>query len=393
MLKSKVGYSKHSRAIISGKESAKMAMEDHEHPKVGFLFGSCVYKADELLKGVHTITGSLPIIGCTSAGGIIVPDGIVSNKKGFSGLMILDDEDLKVTVAGSMKEVDPRKTGQKIALEAIQKSGTKVRPSYFYMVASLNDEELYLKGIEDVIGRVPCFGGTSADNALKGEWEIYCNDETYKDGCAVAFFYSNKKIETEFTGSYMETLDRGIITKVDKQKTLSKIDEIPALEKYAQWRGLHVEDIYGTKLLSASVTSPLGIKDPMGGLTLIRQPMVGNNDNTMNIGNQLQVGTAVIRMESDVEGLISSTKSVMVNVRNKLSNKPGAYILIHDSGRKLGIGNRLEEVYENIKEIAEDVPFIMAFTFGEYGYQNHSANSCGGLMLSFTAFAQDANNE
>ena len=35
------------------------------------------------------------------------------------------------------------------------------------------------------------------------------------------------------------------------------------------------------------------------------------------------------------------------------------------------------------------VPFICIFTFGEYGYREHSANTCGGLMLSFTGFGKE----
>ena len=61
-------------------------------------------------------------------------------------------------------------------------------------------------------------------------------------------------------------------------------------------------------------------------------------------------------------------------------------MLVHSRGRKLGIGDRLEEVYEQIIRETKDVPFIMIFTFWEYGYDEHSANICGGLMLLFTAF-------
>ena len=68
---------------------------------------------------------------------------------------------------------------------------------------------------------------------------------------------------------------------------------------------------------------------------------------------------------------------------------PAAYILIHCSGRKLAIGDRIEEVYKQIAKEAKGVPFIMPFTFGEYGYDEHSSNICGGLMLSFTAFGKD----
>ena len=46
-------------------------------------------------------------------------------------------------------------------------------------------------------------------------------------------------------------------------------------------------------------------------------------------------------------------------------------------------------MYKQIIKEAKGVPFIMPFTFGEYGYDEHSSNICGGLMLSFTAFGQD----
>ena len=48
----------------------------------------------------------------------------------------------------------------------------------------------------------------------------------------------------------------------------------------------------------------------------------------------------------------------------------------------------MNEVYEQLKKEAGDVPFLVVFTFGEYGYEEHSSNICGGLMLSFTAIGK-----
>ena len=53
-----------------------------------------------------------------------------------------------------------------LAKEAMEKAGQTAAPAYFYMVASPAEEEDYLKGIEDVIGRVPFFGGSAADNTV-----------------------------------------------------------------------------------------------------------------------------------------------------------------------------------------------------------------------------------
>ncbi len=388
MLKSKVGYSVEADSFASGKETASKTMSEGMAPKVGMLYSSCLYNQEELIKGVKSVYPNMPVIGCTSSGAIIVPDGIISGEKGFSGMMVLEDADMNVAVAGMERGEDPRETGRKIAIEAVKKSGSMIRPSYFYMVASPKEEEFYLKGIEDVIGRVPFFGGSAADDTVEGNWKIFCEDKVFSDGCAVAFFYTDKKVSTEYTGAYRETKDMGIITAVDNHRTLKEINGEPALTKYAQWRGLNEEDLKGSNLLSATIASPLAVKDILGSVTAIRHPMVGNEDHSMNIGNNLEVGTCVVRMEATVDELIESTKNAMTAVKEELGEKPGAYFLVHCGGRKLGIGDRMEEVYHHLKDAAGETPFITIFTFGEYGYRDHSANTCGGLMLSFTAFEE-----
>ena len=67
---------------------------------------------------------------------------------------------------------------------------------------------------------------------------------------------------------------------------------------------------------------------------------------------------------------------------------PAALFLVHCGGRKLHIGNRVDEDFVAIKNAAGDVPFIVAFTFGEYGQNNHSGATIGGLSLSFTGFSE-----
>ena len=92
------------------------------------------------------------------------------------------------------------------------------------MVATPNNEEEYLQGIQDVIGRVPLFGGSAADDNLEGDWKIICNNKVITDGVAVAFFYTDTEIVTSFTGDYEETDNIGIITKVENDRSLLEIN-------------------------------------------------------------------------------------------------------------------------------------------------------------------------
>ena len=384
-MKSNIGYSTLDSAYEAGIETAQKSKKGLKKPKLGMLFTSVDYDQTEVMKGIMQEIGDVPIVGCTSSGAIIVPDGIITSDHGFAGMLTLADEDLVVGVAGSELKGDARETGRMVAMEALQNAGADYAPSYYYMVASPKEEEYYVKGIQDVIGDVPFFGGSAADNAIAGDWKIFCNDKCFSDGVAVVFFYTEKPIETIYTGAYEETKNVGIITKIDGDRKLVEIDGVPALKKYAEWINEDPDKLMGADLLVASIPKPLGVKDTIGDLVAIRHPMSGNSDYTINVGNKIAVNTAVIQMEATVDELIKSTGKTVKELNNKLDT-PAAYLLVHCGGRKVGIGDRMEEVHKELIKQTKGVPFITVFTFGEYGYNDHTRNTCGGLMLSFTGF-------
>lgn len=388
MLKSNIGWSTEAESFEAGRTAAEKAVVDLVQTKIAFLYTSVDNDVAKVLEGAKTELGTAPLIGCTSSGGIIVPDGYITSENGFVGIMALGDPDTTVGVAGSEKKKTARETGRKVAEEAMKKAGKDEAPAYFYMVASPGEEEDYLKGIEDVIGRVPFFGGSAADNTVEGKWSIYTNDTIFSDGVAVAFFYTDKQMANVYTGAYHETTNSGIITKLEGNRTLVEIDGVPAIKKYAEWTGKKPKDLAGGNLLVQTIPAPLGVKDRLGDLIAIRHPMNGNDDGSMNIGNHLAVNTAVIQMEASVDELIDSTGKTLKEVNKELGQEAGAYLLVHCGGRKLGIGDRIDEVAKQLKKEAKGVPFMTIFTFGEYGSKDHGANTCGGLMLSFTGFAK-----
>jgi len=396
-MKAKVGYSVESDSFKSGVETVTKATEGMKNAKLGLLFTSCVLDQNEIMKGIKSVS-DVPFIGCTSSAAIVVSDvGYIGNESGYSGMMAFDGDDLVVGVACSERDGDPREVGKKIAREAIKNSGLNKIPSYFFMTASPKEEEEYLLGIQDVIGRVPMFGGSAADNTVEGNWSIICNGQAFSDGCAVAFFYANNECKTNYTGAYRETKNVGIITEVQNHRTLVSIDGVSALKRYAEWIGTTPEELKGANLLAASITKPLGVKDPIGNLTAIRHPMFGDDkgtsteeDDVMNLGNHLVEKTAIIQMEATVDELVRSNSLVLENLNHMMKKEPCAYFLVHCGGRRLGIAmeGRENEIYDELMKVAGGKPFIVAFTFGEYGYREHSANTCGGLSLSFTAFSK-----
>lgn len=395
MLKSRVGSSTEPNFRESGIEAAKKSTKDLKNVKLSFVYTSCKNDIINTVKGIREVTDT-PLIGCTSSGGVIVPDGYVTSEEGFVGMLSLDDPDMTVGVACHSGGKDPRAIGRKVAIDAVSDAKSQRAPAYFYMVASPKNEEDYLMGIQDVIGRVPMFGGSAADDKLSDDWKIICNDKVIDDGVAVAFIYTDNEIVTSFTGAYNETKNMGLITEVKNKRELISIDGISALKKYAHWANVAPSTLKGENLLMASVNKPLGIKDPLGNLTVIRHPVFGNDngtpkisDDTIMLGNNIVEGTAIIQLEATNDQLVDGIVSNFKNVKKQIYTDAAAYILINDGARRMIISDRIEEVTKKVVKESKGIPFIMPFAFGEYGYDEHSSNICGGLMLSFTAIGKN----
>ena len=390
MLKTKVGYSENADAYLSGVETAKMA-NVIENPQVGLFFTSCVQDQQKLMEGAKSVLGNVPIIGCTSSAAICTQDGYLNKETGYSGMMLFGG-DVEVVTAGSKKtDESPREIGARIAKEALSKvKGKDKEPDFFFMTASPANEEDYMKGIQDVIGNIPVFGGSAADNTVEGKWSILNDGESFADGVAIAIFYTDGLMKNIYTGAYHETDNVGVITKINGDRTLVEIDHEPALKKYAEWTGKDVESLKGNNLLTETICAPLGVKDPIGKVTAVRHPMFGNDDYSMNIGANLAVNTAVIQLSNTPEGILKANEETINSLNTLMNNEEKSYFLVHCGGRRLGLAlSKIEDqIYPEVKKAIPDKEFLMVFTFGEYGTGDHSSNTVGGLSLSYTGFGE-----
>ena len=388
MLKTKVGYSENVDAFASGAETATMA-NVIENPQVGLLFTSCVQDQNKIMEGAKSVLGDVPVIGCTSSAALCTQDGYLNKETGYSGMMLFGG-DLEVVTAGSAQtDETPREVGRKVAREAISKvKGEDTEPDFFFMSASPANEEEYLEGIQDVIGNVPVFGGSAADNTVEGKWSILNDGEAFADGLTIAIFYTKGEMKNLYTGAYHETSNVGVITKVRDERTLVEIDHEPALKKYAEWTGKTVESLMGNNLLTETICAPLGVKDPIGKVTAVRHPMFGNDDLSMNIGANLALNTAVIQLSNTPEGILKANEETINNLNKLMVSDVNSYFLVHCGGRRLGLAlSQIEDrIYPEVKRVIPDKEFLMVFTFGEYGTGDHSSNTVGGLSLSYTAF-------
>ncbi len=365
---------------VAGKTCAKKAVLDLIQTKLAIMFNSNKYNQGEFLKGAKSILGTAPIIGCTSSEGIIVPEGYINPKKNnYAGIMAIGDNDTKVGTAILPKGEDERKTARIVAKQAMDKVGTNNPPTYYLMFVSDGNAEEYAKGIKDVIGDVPCFGG----NVVKDNQKIFTEDMILSDGIAVAFIYTNKKIENAFESKYHETVNSGVITETSQDNVLEKIDGIKAMKKYCEWTGNKVREVKEEKMLECSILKPLAVKTVDGSLAVIKQPIYGNNNYSIKLKNKVSVNTAVIQMQISKEELISSPAIVLRQLKKQVKTDTKGIIIFHNYLRKNILDEeQIEKLALRIKEEAKDIPFIVTFTEGEFGKGEYLQNYFASLMLS-----------
>ncbi len=388
MLKAVTGSSVVTDERLAVREAMGKILEKNLPLKLLFVYTCSAFDHKVLLKSIAEAAPGVEVVGGTSFEGVITQEGMAMGDDGFIGIMGLSDDSLTTGVACVEKGLDAQIAGVEVAKRALVSAGKKTAPDYFYMSATPGDEELYLKGITEVIGRVPFFGGSAADRKICGEWQVFAGCESVSEGVAVAFFYSEKKMTNVFTGAYRETDKCGIITKAKSRRELCEINGEKALVTYARWMQKDVAELLKGQLLIETILHPIGVKDRLGDLVAIRHPMLGHDDFSMLIGNDVSEHTTVIKMEATVDELIDAVSSSMITLEERSPSAIGAYHLVHCGGRKVGIGDRLPEVEKHIQSVAGDTPFIVTFTFGEYGYEKDGLNTCGGLMLSFTSFEE-----
>lgn len=376
MLKSKVEISLEKDAVKAGKAIAKACMSND---KVNFVFVSPAYKAEDFSKGLKEAGGVDNLIGFSTKA-ILTRDGCVLNEDGFAGIMCIEDEDLKVGFAGLANEGSARETGRKAATKALEDAGMDFAPDYFFMSAT-GDESQYLKGVQDIIGRVPMFGASPAcgDNCY-----LYSKDEFIHDGVVLAFFYSDKEINTKYSAMYSETKKVGVVTKVNDDDLLVEINGHPAFEVYAKMVGKSTEELK-ENIRDSYVLNPLGVSDPLGDMTSLRSLVEVNDENAMKMGMTMAENTAVILMEKKRETIVDDTQMIIKFLKGTVS-EAGAYLLFNNISRSFIIADMRDQMLAKVKEEIGDVPFLMPVTSAEYGYADDQNNSIGNLMMSFTVF-------
>lgn len=206
-------------------------------------------------------------------------------------------------------------------------------------------------------------GGLAGDGTLFQKTLVGLNNYPSVGKIAAIGFYGDRlNIGHGSVGGWDSFGPERLITK-SKDNILYELDGHSALDLYKKYLGDRVSGLPGTALLF-----PLSIKLNETSNPIVRTILSINEENkSMTFAGDMPEGAYARLMKANFERLIEGASNAAANcIKIKKENSPDLAILISCIGRKLVLGQRIEEEVEGVREIlGEKTVFSGFYSYGE----------------------------
>jgi hypothetical protein len=226
----------------------------------------------------------------------------------------------------------------------------------------VNGSEL-VKGMELLKNKEVLITGGLAGDGTKFEKTLVGLNQKPESGKIIAIaFYGDKLVLSHGSLGGWETFgSERMVTKANAN-VLHEIDHKNALGLYKNYLGKYADELPGSALLF-----PLSIKLEEKQESIVRTILSVDNENqTMTFAGDIPEGSKVRFMKANFDRLIDASSEVASSCLEMSEDTPKLAILISCVGRKIILGNRIDEEVEAVSEIFGDATTLSGFySYGE----------------------------
>jgi hypothetical protein len=320
-------------------------------------------------------------------------EGFHAGPDGALGLLGVSDPTGSYGVGSAPVGDDPFHAGAR-AVEAALVAADRAfeAPVLVWCCQPPGREEAIIAGIQSVVGpNTPIVGGSSADDAIAGNWRQFTTDGVLEDHVAVAVLFPSAPHGTAFQSGYAPTEHVGVVTRAGDRQVL-EIDHKPASEVYSRWTEGVVPSSADGMILALSTPTPLGRfagKQNNVPMFVLSHPAMVGQGGDLSLFSDIAEGDQVHLMRGSPESLVKRA-GVVVSDACANGGWTGAEsrggLVIYCGGCMLHVRDRMPEVVDQVVAAMGGAPFVGAFTFGEQGAIIDNSNRHGNLMVSAITF-------
>ncbi len=298
------------------------------------------------------------VVGCTTAGEIY-KDSVYDNTAVVTGIHF-DNPDFQVKTSELPTMNASFDSGKKLAEELYDNS---LRSAFVLGLGVNINGSALIDGLENIFKKnILITGGLAGDGGKFKQTYTFLNDQLFDNrNLGIGFYNTNINLSYGSAGGWQPFGPLRQITK-SSMNILYEIDGKPALEVYKKYLGEFAEDLPASGLLFPFLL--VGEND--GGLVRTILGIDEKNGSLILAGDVEEYGFVKL-MQAGTDSLVAGAQEAAKSILNKkLNDDTGLAILISCVGRKLVMGNRIDEEIDAINSMFDATINISGFySYGE----------------------------
>lgn len=309
-------------------------------------------------KKLRALYPNAQIVICSTSGQIsntnLVENSLVATSIQF------EKSTIKVTEIDILLNSDIKELGNKIKEDLLSddlKSILIISEGSF-----INGTELINELIFQTKESVPIFGGLAGDEYYFEKTVVGLNRDA-SPGKIVAIGFYGDALHFGFgsEGGWSDFGPEREVTHSDKN-VLYKIGDRFALDLYKEYLGKYADELPGSSLYF-----PLSMKENKDSEPVVRTILsIDEEKKSMTFAGNIPNGSKVRLMKGNIDKLIDASYNAAEEIYSKQIKNPELVLLVSCVGRKIVLGNRIEEEIEAVKEIFGDKMLVCGFySYGE----------------------------
>ncbi len=322
-------------------------------------FGSTNF--DEIQNGFDDICSTFKnsqIMGCSTAGEI--HDDLVYDSSLSVIVMKFEKTNLKTISIACDNVEESLNVGADISSK-LNEDGLK---SIFVLSEGLNINGSQLtKGFNKTISSdVVVTGGLAGDGTdFAKTWVLVDNKPVSNYVTAVGFYGDNVEVSYAAGGGWKKFgIDR-MVTQANNN-ILYKLDNEPALTVYKKYLGEK-----SAQLPASGLLYPLMIKEEGSNESKVRTILaVNEQEQSITFAGDIPNGSEVMFMKASFEELVDGAKVAGDKLINSYKDQDAACLAVSCVGRKLVLGQKIDEELEVVKEqFGDNTQLVGYYSYGE----------------------------
>lgn len=323
------------------------------------------------------------IVICSTSGqisnGHIVENKLVANAISF------EKSKIKTLAINIIENNCIEDLGNKVLHELIQKDLKSI------LILSegsfINGTSLINEIIRQTNAEIPIFGGIAGDEANFEKTMVGLNDEASQGQIVLVGFYG-EHIHFGF-GSESGWLDFGPEREVTDSKSniLYKIGDRFALDLYKEYLGKYADELPGSSLYF-----PLSMREFEHSKPVVRTILsIDEDKKSMTFAGDIPKGSIVRFMRGNLDKLITASYEAASKIEILSQDKTQFGLIVSCVGRKIVLGNRIDEEIEIVKEHFGDNTILGGFySYGEFSPNlKHVSCELHNQTMTITVFFED----